>query len=200
MDEEEVLSNDDIVQQYYKNIVIYNTKLVFVSHCKDGIVTLNPVGVAKNFNVKFERKLFKPCLNRIGMINVLGSVIYGSRNPVRKMQIGHNRNNISLHYIKGLEYKEGAMATKDYLYNVNCVEIGNSLENNYPTFEKALEIIDKKSGINAVAFDKQFCLDKLGNIYYKLDCVGKVKDKRIEFKSGKEHLELLLENSYEQYI
>lgn len=199
------LSRDDIMQQYLNCIVKYKGRIIFVDsvdeYCK---VIFTYLETMKREIAPFNLTDFKVANNRIGMINHNGFVFYGERVPSRKMFIGLSRNNFNMVRLlapTGRDY----LNSRDALLSLKDAAIFNSMVNKYPSFTRCLELTENNKNIDAMAWDRQFAIDKQRNIYYRSNAVGKLplgKDKEsdIVFSKGYEYLSIVLEGNYEKTI
>lgn len=140
-----------------------------------------------------------PPNRRLGMVNYGGGVFYMKRFPMRMFQIGINNHNTSItSVIKDRDdYGQRQTALKEF----DCRELADAMFNRYPTIKECIQHNKEFGG--GMAFDKQFAIDELKNIWYKTTKVGKMPGTcstaaKIEFKPGYEHLAFLLDGNYEK--
>lgn len=203
MAEVENLSFEDIIQQYANNIVCYKGKPVYVSNVRgDKTVNVKDLESGKEAKVAFNLKDFKATKERLGMVNVDNTVIYLTRIPVRRMEIGLNGRNLSIGKVAcpALDSDYRAFAN---IQSLQHPSIADTLAGNYPTFPKAYRKATDTNG--TYAFDRQFAIDFEGNIYYKTKCVGKAPAKaksvnEIIFFDNFKHLIILLEGNHEKTV
>jgi len=196
------LSHADKVQQYLKTVVLYKDNPVHVERITDaGKFCIFDLKKQKSSTVEFNFEDFKPPARRIGMVNIMGSVVFITRSPFRKMQIGISKSNTECFYLN-LEYPKGRAATLECALQFSSEGIADAMDNNYPSFEEAVKMVSKDH--SAVAFDHQFAIDSNREIHYKTRAVG-VLDKdvkpsvyNIKFSKGNEQLITLLDNNHEK--
>lgn len=196
---DEVLSNADIDTLYNKCLFIHEGVLVKVvgisfdtNPPKFTILTL---ATGKKSIVDFRQEAFKQPERRIGFVNIMRSVVYVVRLPVRKYQLGINAGNIEMR-CPPVEYPEGRADAKDKVKNLSCSEIYMAYSNKYPSLDEAYKNAVEWEG--ACAFDKQFAVGYNSKIFYKELEVGKLKDGKIVFIPAYEYLEIVLEQNYEK--
>lgn len=196
------LAYGDIVQQYHKNLVLYKGAPVRVEAVdRDCNVTIFHVATQDLEVVKFNLKDFKAHTTRLGMMNVHKTVVYVTRIPVRKMQIGLNMENINVGFLD-FKYKIGQGLISDTIRGCGVKEFADLLAGTNPTFSKAIEIAEANK--DACAFDRQFAVSHDGLVFYKTQLVGSFKEKNspsdIVFLSAHQHLSVLLENNHEKTV
>ncbi len=145
-------------------------------------------------------KHINPPLLRLGMVNIEGEVVFMSRLPVRKMHIGLNSQNTTVQALRQEEYPQGFPALYKKALEFTSPGIAETMLGKFPSFREALKQTREFGG--ACAFDRQFAVNKYGDIYYKTNVVGCIKKsyssvKKIEFKHGYESLIYLIRNDDE---
>lgn len=196
------LSYEDKVQQYAKSIVLYKGIPVFVERVtEDGSLCLYDLKAQQSITVPFSLDNIKPPTKRIGMINILGSVLYVTRIPARKMVIGYYKNNMVFNTLT-VPYPYGRTNTVDTVSSLDHSSIADAMNNEYPSLKQAIDLF-AAGPVGAVAFDKQFAIDNHRNIFYKTNVVGSVpegKDKNQEicFHENYTHLHTLLDGNHEK--
>lgn len=139
---------------------------------------------------------FRPMIERIGMVNKDKSCMFVERNTIRQYLLGTSHSNTTIKKLP-VPYPVGDyMRTKDAIYKFNCIEIISAIMNDYPPLVEAHKKAVGWGG--ACAFDKQFAVSSTGDIIYKTTIVGTYSNGVIVYKSGFEHLGILLENCYEK--
>lgn len=191
------LNRGDIQQQYYQNIVMYKGDLVYVATVGDEA----PVKLIvyrlidnKRMSVAFTLKDFGPPVGRLGMVNVAGSVVYASRRPVRKMNIGISTGNLVVHHLP-VEYPEGRDESLMAVKRLRSPEMAATMNGMFPTFQECLAYLKENRG--AMAFDRQFAIDSDRRVFYRTNEVGNLpknctKPERIVFSKEYEHLNILI--------
>ena len=193
----EEISYEDIVQQYKGTVVLYKGEPVYIS----GVSVDPPYKVNFTYIITqkrgaavFNMEEFKPPALRIGMVNIMSSVVYCSRQPRRVMQSGISNRTLGVEYL-ATHYPEGQAECRHALQRLNVPALGEAMVNDYPPFEECLEFVKNFKG--AMAWDKQFAIDSERQIHYKTSVVGNLprnctRVERIQFDAGYEHLEILL--------
>lgn len=164
----EVISAEDARMMYQDTICEFNGSLVTVIGIDDDLKTLvRELSTSKLKNVKFSTDKFSAPVNgRLGYVNYGSVAAYYVRRPKRQYKNGLCNRNVQL--IRGeFEY------TRQELDVVNGAIAGTILDANfencyrniYPSFEEAQVALQQ--GARLVAFDRQFALDSLGNVFYK---------------------------------
>jgi hypothetical protein len=198
----EKLSREDIIQQYAQNLVFYKGQPVYVvsvdAYSKCNIKFIKS---GEEQNVPFSLATFKAPICRLGLMNIRNSVVHLSRIPVRRMNIGLNGENLVVQLLP-VDYPEDQYTTVDHVRSLHHKSWIDVFEGNYPTFAEALEKANKSRG--ACAFDRQFAVDKNGNVFYKTKKVGSAKKstevKDITFDAEFVYLSLLLEGNHEKTV
>lgn len=152
----------------------------------------------KNADVKEEifSDDFSPPTERIGMVNVHGTVVYVTRMPHRRYSLGLTQNNLVIERLKVKYNFAGYDGASGHIKSLHSVELGRAILGKYPSFQKACKMVRQEEG--AVAFDRQFCVDSEGYIHYKTAKVGLVNNKKIVFAKGFEHLTKMLSKDYDK--
>lgn len=193
----EEINYADIIQQYHGNIVLYKGSVVYVSSVseeKPHKAIVYRLIDGKRLTAQFNTDDFTPPNLRIGNVNAAGGVVYVSRKPVRRMNVGLNKNNIQISQLP-IYYPEGWRAASDAIHSMKSADLARTMLGQYPGFDECLDYV--KSFKGAMAFDRQFCIDNLRQIYYKDKYVGDLpknctKLERIVFHKAHEGLELLI--------
>lgn len=198
------LEYNDIFQQYHRNLVSYCGEIVYVREVFENkevrIQYLRNRNVA---TVPFSRERFSVIKARLGMVNILDSVVYVTRLPVRKMGIGLNKDNVRAVSLN-TPYPHGRNDTIFELLALTDVGLYKTLTNNFPTFSTAIEATTAPH-LPTVAFDRQFAVAADRTIHYKTHPVGMVPKGKtdvsnIVFLKPYKHLSILLDNNHEQTI
>lgn len=194
---------DDLRRDLMGCVVMYKNKPVQVAMIHhNGQVRIRDLFTQREKDVEFTLEEFSKPTPRIGFVNVMGSVFYVARLPVRKYFMGVTTQNTKIHRL-GVDYPAGYGDTVGRVQQLAIPEVADAIMNRYPTFEAALEEAKRVRG--ACAFDKQFAVDRRGNIFYKNDVVGKVdmnatSIQDIVWQEGKEHLFIVLDGNYEKTV
>lgn len=193
------LANADIETLYQNCLVIYNGALVRVMaigyETNPPTFTLLNLSTQKRFTVPFKQEEFKSPEKRIGFVNIMQSCVYVVRLPVRKYHFGIHSNNIELR-CPAVYYPNDRSRTKENVKKLTSVEIYNAYAGKYPSLKEATENAAKWKG--ACAFDKQFCVNHSGDVYYKDTKVGSVENNSVKFIEIYSYLEMVLEGNYEK--
>lgn len=197
------MSYEDLQRDLRGCVMIHKNKPVYVSNIsRDGMVKFTELITQKEGVAPFTLASFASPTRRLGFVNVMGSVVYVSRTPVRKFFLGLNRGNVAVKVVAGVEYPEGQVQTAAQVSRLCSTELGNAMFNKYPTFAECVKHLQMfKPG--AMAFDKQFALTSEGRVLYKEKVVGTYKKNAktvedIQWESGKEYLSILLKGNYEK--
>lgn len=195
----EVLRAEDVQTLYEGCLVIYNNALVKVISIdfdeRPFTFTLLNLSTQKKLKVPFKQEDFKNPEKRIGFVNIMQSVVYIVRNPVRKYHLGINKQNIEVR-CPAVNYPNDRSRTRDKALALNSVEVYKAYAGIYPSLEEAYA--SAKEWESACAFDKQFCVDCKEIIFYKDKRVGKLVDSVIVFDKDFSYLECALGNNYEK--
>lgn len=205
---DEVLSTDDVVQQYDKNIVLYKGTPVYVCSV-DGYsgnteVTILYLKTGKKETVMFSLKTFSAYRGRMGMVNLSGSAAYVTRIPVRKMGIGLNNSNLHIKAIQA-DNSISALVVVSTLKKLTHSCYHDVMIGKFPTYEEAKEAALASDTNLIIAFDRQFALSSARAVYYKAEFVGSFlktsnNPNTIRFNSGWKHLSVLLDNNHEKTV
>lgn len=193
------IANADIETLYSNCLVIYKGALVRVMSIDYGDdpvkFTILNLSTQKRQVVPFKLEDFKSPEKRIGFVNIMQSCVYVARLPVRKYHFGINYANIEIR-CPAVRYPHDRVSTKDMIRKLNSVEIYNAYAGKYPSLQEATENARKWNG--ACAFDKQFCVNYNGDVFYKEIKVGVVDNNAIKFEDKYSYLEIVLEDNYEK--
>lgn len=199
------ISYEDIHQQYYNNIVLYKGKPVYVVLVDaDKNVTILDLLTQKKDIVPFSFETFKPPAIRLGMINCAQTVVYTSRQPFRKMQVGINSGNMIVSKAMPEQDEDFQYIAQKNVRRLTDKAIAACLMGDYPSFDKALKTAREVAG-GGVAFDRQFAVTHKGSIIYKQQIVGSIKKsgKTVEdivFNEGYEYLAILIGDNCEKTL
>ena len=197
------LSIGDIRQYYQGSLILHKGKPVFVERVHDHrSVMIRDIRTGHTSDVPFNEQDFQNPAFRLGMVNIQGTVLWTSRQPIRRFSVGINNNNFCARFAEKAN-RIDPHRLQDALYKVNdlrCSELADCIEGIYPGFNSAYEQAMAIRGI--IAFDKQFAIAYDGDLIYKLTTVGKVKpDDNISedvFIDKYKYLNQLLGNRYEK--
>ena len=194
------VSLEDLKTFFQGQLVSYNNRPVFVRLIASAtaakvvdLLTQKVIVVEKLDDLQIP-------MRRIGMVNVMSSVVYVERAPVRKMQMGINNSNANIRQLD-VQYPEGKDATVRKVMGFDTVDVGNAYINVYPSLKECLKHNKEFGG--AMAFDKQFAIDAENSIFYKRTHVGSLPRncstvERIEFVPQYKYLSILLGDAYEK--
>lgn len=195
---------DDLRQMYKDSVVFHKNKPVYIEQIGgNGDVAFLDIIAQRREILPFSIKNFVTPTRRIGMVNIMGGVVYAYRLPVRKYKVGISGENIRVSTLDVDFPRMGRSNPRTMVAGLQCIEVGEALLNKYPTLNQALKMLGEMT--YAVAFDKQFAVDKHRSIFYKTHRVGtipegKTKVDDIVFSKGNEHLILLLDGNYEKTV
>lgn len=190
------LTYEDMVQQYHKTIVLCKKQPVYVMEISpDGVFYVLNLLTNKTSSVKFSFKDFQSPAMRLGMVNVFDSVVYITRLPYRRMQVGISAQNTKIAVLP-VNYPQGKDDTINYIGRLRCPELGVTMTGNYPTIEEAYNNAVESGG--ACAFDRQFAIDRDAQVWFKETRVGTYKKKEFSFKPEFQHLSILVEFNNEK--
>ena len=197
-------SVEDLCTMYVDTVSIYKNKPYYVK-------SISPTRKARCLNLLSQREEILPICEetfsapsqRLGYVNVHGSVVYCTRTPVRKYKVGLSKENVKILHTT-YDYDDGANAAVNRIASLKSVELGDCILGKYPTLQEAVAKI-KEGVCNIVAFDRQFAISHRYNIYYKNINVGTIpknaaRVENIIFKEGFKHLITLLDNNYEKTL
>lgn len=198
------IAAEDLRQMYRDSVVFHKNKPVYVENVNAaGDVAFLDILSQRRGIEPFSFKSFSTPTRRLGMVNVMGGVVYAYRVPVRKYKVGVASENTKVTSLDVDFPHKGRVNPRDLVRGLQCVEVGEALMNKYPTFNQALKMLGEFN--YAVAFDKQFAVDVHRRIFYKTRMVGEIpkgknKLEDIQFAKGYEHLILLLDGNYEKTV
>lgn len=197
----ERISDGDIQTFFSGTLISYKGKPVFVESTSVGKgMYIRYLEDGKPASIKWSPANVKPISGRIGMVNVKGSCVYVSRKPIRRFQIGIDKNNTSVVNV-GPRGQGHVRPPASIVSEFSTPYIADAIAGNYPTLEEAFLNATKFNG--TTAFDKQFAVDYEGYIYYKDKAVGRagknlIKE-AIKFKDNFYHVLLLGEKNAEDF-
>lgn len=195
---------EDLRRDFVGCVVMFGNKPVHIlSVARDGTVSYRDMFSQREAHAPFTIKDFCKPVPRVGFVNILNSVMYISREPVRKYFMGVNPQNVTCKAILGLDYPSGAQATKARAAALGIPEVADAIMGKYPSLADACKKVKKFGG--ACAFDKQFCITAESNIFYKGDKVGVCPlnakgSADIQWNEGKQYLSILLDGKHEQTV
>lgn len=190
------LSYDDQVQLYRGSVVEFEGGLVYVRDVDHNQFQIIRAGQHLREWVGFNMDAFK-APKRIGYVNYQNGALFVSRVPRRLYCVGLRRDNVQITC-------DGNLIPPGYLdVLVEGKGIIEAYQGKYPTLYKAFQLA-KASSIS-VAFDKQFAIDHLRNIYfkgYKVGIIpkGYVRKVNIQWDAGYEFCEYSLSPDYEKTV
>ena len=198
----EIITTEDITQLFSGCTIMYKKEPVYVREVESrNKIHIQYLKDSKKITVPFSFDDFKPVSSRLGFINISNGVIYLTRRPIRRFQVGLCNTNVSMHWpLSNIGVHNHVLVDK--LHRLNTVEVFNCIEGKYPTFKQCCARVKKAPAI--MAFDKQFAIDSNGDVFYRSKRVGKFnleQHKEIEdivFNKGAEHLILLLKGNHEK--
>lgn len=203
---EEDITFEDIHQQYHGTVVLFKGKPVFVKSVDaDKVLTIIPLGDGKQSKEPFSFEHFKPPAKRLGFVNVCNTVVYTSRQPFRKMQVGISAGNMIMRIPDVVQDENNQYLATRKIRQLAVKELYNTFVGDYPSFEKAIEAVSKMEVKGAMAFDRQFAITTDREILYKETKVGTlpVKGKTVEdikFDKGFEYVSILIGDNCEKTL
>lgn len=197
------ISVDDLRQMYENSLVIYKNKPVFIKKVENTFTFhVFDLTIQRNVVVKIEEyDEFKAPGRHLGFVNAGQYVVYISRKPVRRYRVGLSADSFVATAPEGHTGILGHHLLSA-VYQMTAPELADTVFGRYPTITECFQGV--RNGVyTIVAFDRQFAMDKKGNIYYKTKKVGSVKVEPksvydITFTDGNEHLITLLDTNYEK--
>jgi hypothetical protein len=198
----EKINRDDIIQQYQHNIVYYKGKPVFVINvsANGDNVTVLDLKSQEQITVPFNLNDFKAPISRLGMMNYNDTVVYLSRLPLRRMNIGINQENLRVDVLP-FEYKRRMVYLIDEIKQLTHSAFVSVFEGKYPSLKDAIAIAERNE--QACAFDRQFAVGSDKEIYYKTNKVGSIRGDKVSdivWKAEYPYLSILLEGNHEKAI
>jgi hypothetical protein len=197
-------SHDDLCQMFDNTVSMYKNKPYNIIHIsRDCTALVRNLLTQRESRIKIDEDNWTAPMQRLGFINIQGSCLYLTRNPIRRYKTGLSKENLNVATLPELPYPRGAMQAMTKVKELDCIELGDCIMGKYPSFEEALQEV--QSGVSAMAFDRQFAVDNRGNVFYKTQHVGMVKlnaksPDAIEFHPAFTHLTTLLMNNYEKIL
>jgi hypothetical protein len=200
------ISLEDIHQMYVNSVVMYKNKPVYVKNvAPDGEALCIDMLAQQEVFIPFSIKEFTAPTRRIGFVNVQGTVVWMSRNPVRKYKVGFFRENMNAHVPDAAHAPNpgGRVEARERVRRLHVKEVADAIMGKYPTLKQAITRVDKYQG--CVAFDKQFALNTDRRVLYRGRVVGALPYGAntvdgIVWAEGYNHLILLLEKNYEKTV
>lgn len=195
---------EDLRRDLQGCVVMHKNKPVYVTNIgRDGTVYFRDLLSQREASAPFTLEGFSNPLRRVGYVNVMGSCLYVTRDPLRKFFMGLHPNNLNIKAIPGLDYPQGAQHTKMRVQSMCIPELGDAIMNKYPTLAQAIKRAKDTGG--ACAFDKQFAVSNGRYVFYKGTVVGRVASTAkaaadIQWEQGKEYLSILLDNNHEKTV
>lgn len=197
MEEVEVLSHADILQQYYNCVVLYKGAPVKVTGVGEGQpikVNIVDLRTQKKHSVVFSLEHFSPPNFRLGMLNTDQGALWMSRKPARIMQVGLSIKNVIFEPIPSnyLDRWDNVVKKAQMMCSV---ELAETVAGEYPDFRTCIEYVREFN--TCIAFDRQFAIDSRFDVFYKTRHVGTLPKncrtvERIQFLKEYEYLELAL--------
>lgn len=197
------VSVDDLRAMYTGSICVYKNKPYYISAISPRYVAACvDMFTQREVEITMDETTFDPP-RRIGFINIMGSVLYLTRIPVRRYKVGLCKENLNIQHL-GVQYPQGAAQTIQAASGLKHISIADGMFGKYPTFAEARQLF-KNGNTETVAIDHQFCITKDRSVFYKTQNVGlypadakTVYD--IVFDKEHKHLITLLDNNHEKSI
>jgi hypothetical protein len=197
-------SAEDLQQMYASSVAIYKNKPYYINR-----VSMDKKAHARNLLtqreeiIPIDEESWTAPTQRLGFINIKGSVLFLSRIPIRRYKVGLTSENIVIRTPPVFFPDGGAVATRT-VKELHCIELADCIMGKYPTLPQAYASLEGTRG--AKAFDRQFAVTSEGQIIYKMGAVGYLSTNSpqgiedIHFSEGKEHLRSLLGNQHESVM
>lgn len=196
-------SLDDLNTMFRNSLIIHKNKPYFVNRV-EGTQRYNVLDLSDQRHKTLEASYtdLKAPGRCFGFVNAGGIVLYLTRMPVRRYKVGACGNeNMGIHAVAGYGEDRSTIAL-DAVYNLTSPYVCDTIFNRYPSIVDAFHRV--RNGEMIVAFDRQFAVDRKGDVYYKLVKVGKVVNPQtvydIQFSDPYKFLITLLDNNYEKSI
>lgn len=188
------ISFEDMNQQFAHTVIFYKGKPCKVKQVGAKVKLLNLV-TQRSGLVEFKLADFSPPPLRLGYVNYEETAVYVSRLHARQYQIGLSSNNCRMTIPNNMASPNSKSAIIDKLANFEAPEFADMFFGHYPKLKDAFNHASEFKG--AVAFDKQFAVDRSARVFYKTDYVGEYQgENKISFQKAFSHLSLLLNNEY----
>lgn len=193
------ISHHDRILQYQGTVVLYRGDPVYVLDVGDKMMQVLDLITQQTAIVEFKFKDITPPTRRIGMVNILGSAAYVTRQPVRRVQVGLSSASIKVDSLPFVGEYNRVYITES-IKTLKCVELGKAMNGDYPSLQKAFQMTQDKP--SCVAFDHQFAITSKREIIYKTEVVGGMSDlitsEGIRFKPQFAYLINLLDGNHEK--
>jgi hypothetical protein len=197
----EVISLEDLRTIHKDTLVRYKGCLVYiVDFVSAKRVEILHLDTRKHSIVQFNTQYFDFSPIRIGYVNYRGVALYITRSPIRQYKQGISPYNIKVSLPNNIrlntDYKKSMVQSAfDEIKCLKDVALLLHIDGNYPSIEDAISSVIGSEDVVLKAFDKQFAIDSLLNLYYKTDKVGAVVTTNpvsFKFDKDKEYLRELL--------
>jgi hypothetical protein len=188
------ISFEDMNQQFAHTVIFYKGKPCKVKTVGAKVKLLNLV-TQRSGMVEFSLKDFCPPPLRLGFVNYEETAVYVSRLHARQYQIGLSNNNCRFTIPQNMASPNNKTTLIQKLETFEAPEFADMFFGHYPKLKDAFQHACEFKG--AVAFDKQFAVDKAARVFYKTDYVGDYHGEgKIVFQKVFSHLSLLLNKEY----
>lgn len=166
------VSVDDLKVMFQSSVVRYGGVPVYVSHISpEKTAFFTVIGNASEKVAKLDDPLWDMRPINTGYVNVLGFSPFIYRLPKRQFKQGLCHDNAVTRY--NMPYGDDRQsAAIDKANSLICSPIHNMACNIYPSLHQAIEMFEDANV--EVAFDRQFCVNSYGHLYYKARRVGDV--------------------------
>lgn len=178
------ISIDDARMMYKNSLVLRHgrpTTILNILYQDEDALLVEAWDLGSQSLVQFlfdQEELKAPDL-RLGFLNLGTNCVYLARNPSRVYKIGFNAQNLSAVPIPFRLSEVETKILQRTIQDLDSTNLYSTLTGNYPAFEKALEEVEGNA--KAVAFDRQFCVDRDKKVYFKDILVGEVEGTTIKF-------------------
>lgn len=191
------LNHDDIVQQYHNTTIFYKGKPHKVKRIGMDDVTIMDLRTQRRKDVEFKLKDFLPVQTRLGMVNMDGVSVYVRRTIRKQYLTGLNNTNTECVAIAGLTPIDRRVIVEK-VKEMECPEFADMLLGHYPTVQSAYNQAVKIGG--TVAFDKQWALDAIGNVFLRTELIGQYENGKIVLDKSFKHFGVLLKENHEEAV
>ena len=162
----EMVPERDLIQYFKGSLFLYQGKPVYCNGARGNTLHVMMLEGRGEYDVVYDPSTCTPVGGRIGNVNYNGGVCYVSRKPSRQFQIGINANNTTFSTVG----PDPTGRVRAAIQGLTKEVIVDAINGKYPPFREARRRATEREG--TVAFDRQFAVDFLGQIYYRNKRVG----------------------------
>lgn len=163
----------DLRTMFQHTLVRYSNNPVMITHISaDKKADCLFIGNNEEQTIPLEDAKFNFKPVSLGYVNIQGYCFYVSRTTRRQYKQGLSVDNVKFK-LNGEELKADRQhAAYERVKGLSCKALHNTIKNVYPSLQGAIEMFEDEA--EEVAFDRQFAVNKRGNLYYKGELVGNV--------------------------